>query len=396
MLKSAIPAKFNIPFGQSAVPADITYPIPQPSQIGITNGRASLTDGFPPDCFLQAGAGGVSPFGADFNGLLFQSTSWDQWFSAGGPVSWDSAFSAAIGGYPAGAVVQSSTTSGLWWYSQADNNTSNPDTGGANWLGFQMTQTVPAGRGEFELSSGTACTLAPVNGGLIWINGLNYQIPQTGVNFSNGSLSANTLYYAYVRIAGGVLTGDFSTTGYADASNGVPQKIGDATRSLVGMVYTNGAAQFINQDGTLTVRSFYGGFINGNIIRSRTSFSADRSVTASTFAEINTEIRNSFLVWNGENVEFITTGSFSATGNGVATQISFDGAAGEQESCAVAITSVSYGLIRGPCSIMGVKTGLAEGLHYATLLGAVPNGTGTWNSSNTNATSKTSIIIKLQ
>ena len=189
-MKSAIPAKFNIPFGQSAVPADITYPIPQPSQIGITNGRASLTDGFPPDCFLQAGAGGVSPFGADFNGLLFQSTSWDQWFSAGAPVSWDSAFSSAIGGYPLGAVVLSATTAGLWWYSQTDNNTSNPDTGGANWLGFQMTQTVPATQGQFVLSTATACTLNPVIGGLMWINGLNYQIPQTGVNFSNGGLSA--------------------------------------------------------------------------------------------------------------------------------------------------------------------------------------------------------------
>ena len=396
MLKSAIPAKFQIPFATNAIPADITYPIPQPSQISISNGRASLNDGFPPDCFLQAGAGGVSPFGADFNGLLFQSTSWDQWFSAGGPISWDSAFSSAVGGYPLGAVVMSATTAGLWWYSQTDNNTSNPDTGGANWLGFQMAQTVPAGQGEFQLSSGTACALVPFSGGMIWINGLNYQIPSGGVNFSNVGLSANTAYYAYVRNASGVLTGDFSTTGYANASNGVPQKIGDATRTLVGFVYTNGSSQFVNQDGTLTVRSYYNGFINGSIIRSRTAFTADRAVTSSSFSEINTEIRNSFLVWNGENVEFVITGSFSTSGNGAATQISFNGAVGEQESCAIGLTSASFGLVRSPCSFGGVKTGLSEGLHYATLLGATSSGTGTWNSSNTDVTSKTSIIIKLQ
>ena len=61
MLASAIPIKFPIPFGNSAGGGYIR-PIPQASQIGIANGAASLTDGFPPLNFLPLGSGGVPPF----------------------------------------------------------------------------------------------------------------------------------------------------------------------------------------------------------------------------------------------------------------------------------------------------------------------------------------------
>lgn len=392
MQASAVPVKFAIPFANSAS-GSYKRQVPTASQIGIQDGAASLTDGYPPLTFLQAGAGGVSPFGEDANGLAFQSTSWDRWFSAGAPVAWDSAFSAAIGGYPLGAVVQSLTTAGLWWYCSADNNTNNPDTGGANWLGFNMSQTVPVMQGSFALSTGTACKLSPTNGGLFWINGLNYLIPSAGVNFPNTGLSASTLYYAYVRVVAGVLTGDFSTTAYANATNGVPQKIGDATRTLVGMVYTNGASQFVSQDGTLTVRSF---FQRIRALRSRTQFTAPRTTTSNAFVEINTEIRNTFLVWVNENVMFSTTGlvGISTANNSVATQISFDGAAAELEMCVVESPTVGgEGGMAEPLSIVGIKTGLGEGLHYATLLGAVTGSTGTWQSANSNSTAATTLTV---
>lgn len=395
MLASGIPSKFAIPFANGAGIGFIRS-IPQASQIGIQNGAASLTDGFPPLCFISAGAGGVAPLGEDFNGLLKQITQWNQWQQAGGSVPYDSAFQAAVGGYPLGAIVTSGTIAGLWWYSQVDNNTTNPDTGGANWLGFNLTLTVPAMQERFQLTTGTACTLIPTNGGLVWINGLNYQIPGAGVNFSSGSLSANTLYYAYIRIAGGVMTGDFSTTGYALSSAGIPQKIGDATRTLIGMVYTNGSSQFVNQDGNLQVLSWS----MRKLVRSRTQFSADRSTSSAAFAEINTEIRNSFLVWANQAVDFRTNGSFGvgAANRTAATQVSFDGGAGEQETCVCFGAEVGGGGgLTTSMPISGVKTGLSEGLHFATLLGAISGGgAATWNSSNTNASSTSSLIIALQ
>jgi len=62
MLSTSIPPKFPIPFANAAGPSFIR-PIPTASQIGIQDGAASLTDGFPPDCFTPVVAGGTPPFG---------------------------------------------------------------------------------------------------------------------------------------------------------------------------------------------------------------------------------------------------------------------------------------------------------------------------------------------
>ncbi|UCI22646.1 hypothetical protein FJ970_32460 (plasmid) [Mesorhizobium sp. B2-1-8] len=128
---SALPSKFSAPWGASAGPSYIRN-IPLGSQIGITNGAASLADGFPPLNFLPVGSGGVPPFGQDMNGILRQITQWSQWQNAGGLVTYDASFSASIGGYPFGALL-AGTTAGVVWLSTIDDNTPDPDTGGAHW-----------------------------------------------------------------------------------------------------------------------------------------------------------------------------------------------------------------------------------------------------------------------
>lgn len=132
MQDSNIPTKIGTVWAASAI-APYINTVPVPSQQGITNGRASFTDGFPPNCFIPLGSGGAGPFGGDTNGILNLITKWLQWTQAGGPLVYDAAFSTSIGGYPSGAVVGSATVQGLSWFSTADNNTTDPDTGGANW-----------------------------------------------------------------------------------------------------------------------------------------------------------------------------------------------------------------------------------------------------------------------
>ncbi len=56
MLSSSIPVRFPIPFANNAGGGYIET-IPTASQIGITDGRASLHDGFPPLNFADVGAG---------------------------------------------------------------------------------------------------------------------------------------------------------------------------------------------------------------------------------------------------------------------------------------------------------------------------------------------------
>ncbi len=109
-----------------------TNPIPVPSQIGITPGAASYTDGFPPLCATPVSSGGIPPTKADMNGILYGMSAVDVWMCAGGGFPYSSAFSTAIGGYPKGARVLMASGAG-YWVSTVDNNVTDPDTGGAGW-----------------------------------------------------------------------------------------------------------------------------------------------------------------------------------------------------------------------------------------------------------------------
>src|SRR5471030_2501257 len=128
MLASNAPAKIPLPFAN----AGTKNTIPTASQIAITPGAASLTDGFPPLTRTPIAAGGVPPFGADMNGILFEISANTQWENAGGFYPYDAAFSTAIGGYRKGAVLARADLRGFW-LSLVDNNATNPDTGGAGW-----------------------------------------------------------------------------------------------------------------------------------------------------------------------------------------------------------------------------------------------------------------------
>lgn len=133
MQSSDLPVRFTIPFANGAGGSYIQNPIPQASQIGIANGRASFTDGFVPLNFLPVGAGGVPPFGQDMNGILYMMSAWNRWQAAGGAVPYNGTYQTAIGGYPKGAIVESAVTAGLFWLSTAENNVTDPDSAGAGW-----------------------------------------------------------------------------------------------------------------------------------------------------------------------------------------------------------------------------------------------------------------------
>ena len=66
-------------------------------------GNASLNDGFP---IQQMAPGGTPPQGGDMNAILNWITTFQTWVNAGGRFSFNSALCTAIGGYPAGMVLQ--------------------------------------------------------------------------------------------------------------------------------------------------------------------------------------------------------------------------------------------------------------------------------------------------
>jgi len=125
---SDIPVKIDIPFARDA--GQFSNPIPD-SPTGIA-GRASWKLGFPPETMQPIDSGGTPPFGQDMNGVDNALSAWIRWQCDGGPVQYDATFQTNVGGYPLSALLQSADGLG-WWLSQAENNMSDPDTGGANW-----------------------------------------------------------------------------------------------------------------------------------------------------------------------------------------------------------------------------------------------------------------------
>lgn len=128
MQLASAPAKIVLPFAADGN----KNTIPVPSQIPITPGAASYTDGFPPLTMLPPTSGGVGPSALDFNGILNEISAPALWYCAGAGFPYDSAFSTAVGGYPKGSRVLAASGAG-YWFSTVDNNTTNPDAGGAGW-----------------------------------------------------------------------------------------------------------------------------------------------------------------------------------------------------------------------------------------------------------------------
>ena len=365
MQASEIPTKFPVAFAEDA---GVGYTRQVPTTPSGQPGAAAMTTGFPSVNFIPEGAGGVPPFGEDVNGILNQITAWLQWLQAGGvPVAYDATFQAGLlpnPGYPKGAVVASATTFGLYWISTVDSNTTNPDTGGAGWATW--LQSTPAAGVQLQYVSGTTLLLAPFNGGYLWINGVSYPIP-SGLTLPNGGLAPSTRYYVYAYLSGTAMTLEASVTGYMLASNGMPQKTGDATRTLVGMAYTSGASAF--QAGALTLSYF-----NRRSITVTTN-GAGQTWTSGTLAEIPSYPRTSFLTWADEGVAAQCGGlRFNSSSGGLGSdllEINVDGITGGTPGGGY----VSGEAIQSGNFFTSFVGFLSEGIHYATLFGAATGGT---------------------
>lgn len=108
----------------------ITNPIPE-TPTG-TN-AASIQGGFPPVTMQEEIAGGEPPLGQDINGYLFLLSSHTLWVECGQTYQYNATLAAAIGGYATGTILGMADGTGLW-LNLGSGNTTNPDTGGPNWV----------------------------------------------------------------------------------------------------------------------------------------------------------------------------------------------------------------------------------------------------------------------
>ena len=185
-----------------------TSPFPSASQIGTTNGAASLEDGFPPLTMTNPLAGGVPPFGVDLTGILYLLSAHIAALSAGQPYTWSSILAAAMGGYAIGAVVQQQNDPLQYWINTVNDNSSNPNAGGAGWYSTKPVHASAAvaagatndfaltGASDFYLDLLTNSGDSNITGFIAQRDGQKLYITNTGfnalvINALNGGSQAN-------------------------------------------------------------------------------------------------------------------------------------------------------------------------------------------------------------
>jgi hypothetical protein len=205
--------------------------------------------------------------------------------------------------------------------------------------------------GRLSYVSATQIKFAPYNGGNVKIAGTLYQIPSAAITAANSSvyvngtaaqnLAASTLYYVYLFNNSGTLTVDFCTTGHATDTTtgnvGVEIKSGDNSRTLVGMVRTNGSSQFEDDANGRLVASWFNRqakSVNGNV-SNQTTTSTTAVTLASGFCP--------FLAWaDGEATIAINSVMYvSAAGQYGVMFATDDNGAGFQDTIQVSTTNTN-------------------------------------------------------
>lgn len=242
---------------------------------------------------------------------------------------------------------------------------------------------VAPGQCRLKVDSTSQISLNRYNGSFIPLKiGSNWEaklIPSGGTTMSNSGLTAATKYFIYAFDNAGTLTLEGSTTAHAkDSTTGVEIKSGDASRTLVGMVYMGAGSPGTFVDSA--TRRLLLNWFNRRELDLVNTFSADRTTTGTSLGEVNSEIQVEFLSWDDEATLLGIAGTHqqSNAGQAVSTAVGIDSTSVSSQGTAYTAPS---GNSRGPLSLW-LATTLSEGRHFATLLGGVSGGTGTWETAD--------------
>jgi len=275
------PEKIPLPFAASGA----KNAIPEASQIGITPGAASLTDGFPPLTRTPIASGGVPPSGLDMNGILYELSAVIRWANAGGGYPYDATFAndSNVNGYPKGARVLRSDGLG-YWFNTVDNNDVNPESSGAVAAGW-----VP------DFTTGAA--LVTMTSSNVTLTELEYGRPiivLSGLLTSNLNLIFPEIYGQWLVVNN--CTGAYTITAKTAAGSGI--------------LITKGANQiFCNQV------SVYSKFGTG----STPAFSVNKNGTNQTgvVSNVTTKVTFSTKTFDTNNDFNTSTSTFSPTIPGI-------------------------------------------------------------------------------
>lgn len=193
------PSKYTTLWSQSGIRFDI------PAAADPVTGKAGFDVGFSSINMASEAAGGIPPWGQDFNGILYSLTKAAQYTQAGGIPTFDLSLSASVGGYGKGAVVIDDDRDTLW-QCVVDGSTSSPNEGSSDWVNI-LLKSLP----KRVFSGNDYIRIPDTPGGLIIQWGSNPSAGNaTTVNFPtpfpNASLRVIATGWSVVRDAQAYVT----------------------------------------------------------------------------------------------------------------------------------------------------------------------------------------------
>lgn len=215
MKSTDAPAKQIVPFGANGPREAITATTPSGSN------QASYDQGFPPITMTLKSAGGLPPKGQDMNQILYEGSTFDRYFAAGGSYPYDASFATGIGGYPLGARVLNSVKSGFW-VNTIEDNTANPEN------------TTAALTGWVPQESPGITTISGLSSSSLTLNSVQASKSRLALN-GNLTANINIVVPAWVKIWQVVnnTTGSFTVTIKTPSGTGVAMASG-TTHYVIG------------------------------------------------------------------------------------------------------------------------------------------------------------------
>lgn len=208
------------------------------------------------------------------------------------------------------------------------------------------------------------------HGNKIFINGEIVTIPSGLVVSSIGS-AANQLYQLYGFNNAGVLDLELSTTvATKETTYGTWIKLGDPTRLLLGLIWTNASSQF-SQMGTAS-------YFNRRAKSGVSALGSGTGVTGAPWRTISASLFVDFVTWEDEDVQMYGHASLVGT---AATAAYLAGGIGAVANTFISVTQVSTS---ATLMISGMGTiRLARGKFQAVPYGGADTGTVTYGASYT-------------